>query len=134
MNNSRITPKERNLLKGAVRRVFSRSEIRKKVLDTSEINYKDPNRPRVTKWVTCQTCNQPTPKYLAQVDHIVPIVPTNSTLEDMSWDTVIDRTWCEEKNLATICKPCHKIKSKEENKLRRTNKLAKLGLTKKGKK
>lgn len=53
-----------------------------------------------------------------QVDHIDPIVPTDSALESMSWDTVIDRTWCEEHNLQAICIECHEEKTKQERKQR----------------
>lgn len=112
--------KERNLLKGAIRRVFSRSELRRKVLDASVINsYSDPTRPRVTKWCKCSGCGKMEPKYLMQVDHTEPLIPVNKSLEEMSWDEVINNTWCAEANLKPICKPCHKLKTKAENKERR---------------
>lgn len=120
MNNPRITPKERNLIKGAIRRVFSRSDLRRAVIASARVDgYFDPNRPRVTKWSKCQVCFQMTPEYLIECDHICPIVPIDTTLEAMSWDTVIDRAWCEQNNLKPTCKPCHKEKSKVEGKLRR---------------
>jgi 5-methylcytosine-specific restriction endonuclease McrA len=53
-----------------------------------------------------------------QVDHIDPIVPVDSALEVMSWDTVIDRTWCEENNLQAICTECHDEKTAKERKER----------------
>lgn len=117
--NPRITKKEQGLLKGAIRRVFSRSELRKFAILTSIIEYIDPKRPRVKKWSMCTECKQPTPTYLMQVDHIDPIIPISKSLDTMSWDDVIDRTWCEQKGLNPLCKPCHSKKTKEENKLRR---------------
>ena len=123
MNNPRITAKERNLIKGAIRRVFSRSTYRTAiVLMNRVLQYTDPKRPRVKKWSKCPLCDELTPTYLMQVDHIDPIVPIGTTLEDMSWDDVIDRIWCDQNNLQSICKVCHNIKSKEENKQRRLNK------------
>lgn len=120
MNNPRITAKERGLLKGAIRRVFARSELRRKILDKSVVvGYTDPTRPRVTKWCECNLCYKMEPKYLMQVDHVSPLVPLNSSLEDMSWDEVVDSTWCIDDNLMPICKPCHKIKTKQEAKMRR---------------
>jgi len=121
MNNPRMTVKERNPLKGAIRRVFSRSELRKKVLEASEFKgYIDPKRPRVKKWSLCRMCGTPTPTYLMQVDHIIPLVAIESSLEEMSWDEVVDRCWCSEESLQAICKdPCHKEKSRQEMKLRR---------------
>ena len=122
MKNPRITPKERNLIKGAVRRVFSRSELRLALIEKSRIQYHDAARPRVTKWSMCKACNKPTPTYLMQVDHVDPIVPIDQTLEDMTWDEVIDRVWCSPHNLNPLCKTCHLIKSKLEAKLRRASK------------
>lgn len=120
--NKRITPKERGLLKGAIRRVFSRSDIRRHVLEMAKIIHVDPTRPRVKKWGKCEDCKLPTPLYLMQIDHREPIVPVDATLEDMSWDTVINRTWCDKNGLAPVCKNCHTVKTKQENAIRRKNK------------
>lgn len=128
MANKNITPKERNLLKGAIRRVFSRSELRKRVLATADIEHIEATRPRVKKWSRCTECKKPTPKYLMQVDHVDPIVPIETTLEDMSWDTVIDRAWCDDKNLNPMCKDCHKAKTKLEQQQRRLAKKRKTGI------
>lgn len=117
--NNRISAKERGLLKGAIRRVFSRSELRRRALSTVGVEHFDGNRPRVKKWSWCTNCGEVIPTYLLQVDHIDPIIPINSTLESMSWDIVVDRTWCEENNLAPTCKSCHTQKTKAENKERR---------------
>lgn len=118
--SNKISAKERNLIKGAIRRVFSRSELRKKVIDNSTLLcYSDSSRPRVKTWCKCAVCEQPEAKSYMECDHIEPIVPIDSTLEEMSWDTVIDRIWCDESNLQAVCKACHKQKSKTENKLRR---------------
>lgn len=116
-------PKERNLIKGAIRRVFSRSELRRRALDKAHIkDYHDPSRKRVTRWGRCSTCNKLEPLYLLQIDHKEPIIPIDSTLEQMSWDEVVDNIWCDERNLQAVCKPCHKAKSKIENAQRRKNK------------
>lgn len=122
MSNPRITPKERNLLKGAIRRVFSRSELRKKVIDAAKVEHSDPKRPRVSKWSRCAVCEQIEAQYRMSVDHIDPIIPVDTALERMTWNTVIDRTWCEENNLQAICPPCHTQKSRLETKQRTENK------------
>ncbi len=112
-------PKERNLVKGAIRRVFSRSELRRKIIELAIVHHADDRRPRVKTWCLCPFCKQFIAKSYMQVDHIIPIVKTHETLEDLSWDEVIDRLWCNENNLIAICIDCHKKKSKEENKERR---------------
>lgn len=119
MKNPRITPKERNLLKGAARRVFSRSDLRKSVLDSAKVAHSDPKRPRVKTWYQCKECGHFDNANNVAVDHVIPIVDLKSSLEEMSWDELINRIWCEEKNLQVLCDSCHNIKTKAENKLRR---------------
>lgn len=123
MNNPK-NPKERNLLKGAVRRIFSRSELRNKALAKHDIKHYDENRPRVTKWSFCGECGLIEPKYKMQVDHVSPVIELTETLEDLTWDALVDRIWCNEENLRPLCQECHKFKSKEENKKRREYKKA----------
>jgi 5-methylcytosine-specific restriction endonuclease McrA len=128
--NKPLNPKERNLIKGALRRVFSRSELRRSALEACRIEHSDLKRPRVTKWGICSSCNVPTALYQMEVDHVIPLVPLDKELVDMSWDEVVDRLWCEISNLKPICKPCHKIKSKAESKIRRDLKKAKKSIDK----
>lgn len=45
------------------------------------------------------------------VDHIQPIVPVTGWI---SWDSCVERMFCEEDNLQVLCKACHDEKSKEE--------------------
>lgn len=117
--NKRITVKERNLLKGAIRRVFSRSELRRKIMDTAKVVRIDATRPRVKNWYSCKSCNGFYAQYEMQVDHTLPIIRLDEAFENVSLDTVVDRLWCEEWGLQPICVTCHKVKSKQENKLRR---------------
>lgn len=118
MNNPRINNKERGLIKGAIRRVFSRSDLRKAALDAASIDHSDPTRPRVQKWCKCAKCGQVVPKYTCDVDHIDPVVPIHVPLEAMDWDDLVNRVWCEAKNLQVMCDPCHREKTKKELKLR----------------
>ena len=117
--NPRISPKERGLLKGAIRRVFSRSDLRRKAMERQIIEHSDPKRPRVKKWAWCAICGEVTPAYTMAVDHIDPIVPVNTALEHMKWDDLIDNTWCDENKLQLLCPMCHNSKTKSENAERR---------------
>ncbi len=111
--------KERSLIKGALRRVFSRSELRRKALDACLVkDYSDPNRKRVTRWGRCSECKKLEPAYLLEIDHKEPLVPLDQTLEDMDWNQVIDRLWCDERNLQALCGECHDSKSGIERKER----------------
>jgi hypothetical protein len=121
--NPRITKKELGLLKGALRRVFSRSELRRRVVEAAVIpGYKDPDRPRVTKWVRCKSCGRPCPKYKAEADHEHPIIPVDQTLESMSFDDLVDNLWCPEYDINIVHRECHLVKSKAENRERRKRK------------
>lgn len=114
------TPKERNLIKGAIRRVFSRSELRRRALDASVVkDYSDPSRKRVTRWSRCAQCKTMVPTYKLEVDHIDPVIPIGETLEDQSWDQVVDRVWCDERLLQALCEDCHSTKTSAENAERR---------------
>lgn len=116
-------PKERGLIKGAIRRVFSRSELRKEALQLSRLEgYYNAERPRVTKWSRCPDCGESTPTYLMEVDHVIPVIGIAESLDDLTWDQLVDRLWCDIQNLRAICKPCHSQKSTQENKERRINK------------
>jgi 5-methylcytosine-specific restriction endonuclease McrA len=119
MDNPRISVKEWNLLKGAIRRVFSRSDLRRQALQRTLIDFKDPNRPRVTKWSWCQECGLIEPTYKMDVDHIVPVIPLDSSMKDMSLDELVDRIWCSIEGLRVLCKSCHDDKTAIENKVRR---------------
>jgi 5-methylcytosine-specific restriction endonuclease McrA len=123
----RFSPKERNLFKGALRRLFSRSDLRRNALKKVILeNYFDPNRPRAMRWGYCMECGLITPAYLLEVDHVEPIIRVDESLEDLTIETLVDRIWCNEDNLMPLCKPCHKEKTKAEAKLRRMHKNAKV--------
>jgi HNH endonuclease len=122
MKNPRITPRERGLIKGALRRVFSRSELRRAVIDASIVQHSDPQRPRVKKWCRCNVCKQPEAKSYMECDHLKPVVPVNTSFEDMSVDNFIDNLWCLIHNLQSICPKCHDLKTAEERKERKKRK------------
>ena len=120
--NERITKRERGLIKGALRRVFSRSELRRKVIDAAIVPHSDDSRKRVKTWVLCAECKKPEAKSNVVVDHINPVIPEHLSFEEMSVDTVIDRLWCEENNLQVLDESCHAIKTKAERARRKKKK------------
>jgi 5-methylcytosine-specific restriction endonuclease McrA len=52
------------------------------------------------------------------VDHIEPIMAVEDSGKEKDWNKVIQRMFCAEENLQTICSRCHKFKSNEEKKER----------------
>lgn len=119
MRNPRVTKKEYGLIKGGLRRVFGRSELRREVVANAVVKgYSDPKRKAVKFWVKCVTCGKMEAKSNVQVDHRAPVIPVDSSFEEMTLDEVVNRMWCEVKNLDIICKPCHISKSRAETKER----------------
>lgn len=119
MNNPRISAKDRNAIIGAIRRVFSRSDVRREVLESVKVvMHYDVAHPRVKHWSRCPLCKKTAPRYLFAVDHIDPVVPVNSSQIQMSWDDIVNRIFCDKSNLQPICKKCHRIKTAHERKLR----------------
>lgn len=108
------TPKDRNDIKGAIRRVFSRSELRNSIIDAAIVEHSDPARPKVKKWCLCNVCKKPEAKSYMEVDHILPVIPVDSSFEALGADATIDRIWCEKNNLQAICPACHLLKTNEE--------------------
>jgi len=134
-DNPRITAKERNNIKGALRQAFSRSDLRRSIINkTIDKDYFDRDRIRVKTWSKCTLCERMTPKSYMVVDHINPVVPVTSSFEEMSLDDFIDALWCEPSNLQACCNDCHAAKSSSENKERAANKRARRLSQKKKKK
>ncbi len=126
MKNPRISKREQSLIKGALRRVFGRSDLRQSIIKKNILTgYHDPKRKRVKFWVKCEECGGWEAKSNVQVDHIEPIIPIDKSFEEMTLDDVVNRLWCEESMLQLLCKPCHKMKTKAENKERRRLKVEK---------
>lgn len=50
------------------------------------------------------------------VDHIEPVVPVTGWV---SWDSCIERMFCERENLQVLCGSCHKVVTDDENKQRK---------------
>ncbi len=115
---SNITNKEKGLLKGALRRVFSRSELRQRILAKSRIEHSDITRPRVKNWSWCQECGHIVPTHTIDIDHINPVVPVNKKALDMTPNELVAAIWCDENNLQHLCSPCHDEKSSVERKQR----------------
>lgn len=112
--NSQLSAKERREILSSMKRVFSRSDARKRAIDRSKIKHFDPHRPRVKNWGQCQLCGDARTLSDLVVDHIYPIIPPHRCLSDYTWEEVVDSIWCSEDNLRAVCKECHHRKNKRE--------------------
>ena len=85
--------------------------------------HKTKKGPRGGKQYKCKKCKKAFANKDVQVDHIKPVVPTNTTLQDMDYNKIVSRIFCPPKNLQVLCKTCHKAKTKEERAERKEAKL-----------
>lgn len=87
---------------------------------------------RRVKFLCCECLKEVSQKEI-RVDHVDPVVPIegiplqNNGLPD--FNTYIDRLYCNKSNLQCICKSCHDLKSKQENKARKESKKEKAPAT-----
>lgn len=117
--NNRISKKDKALIKGSMRRIFARSEYHRRIKDSAYVEHSDPTRKRVKSWRRCQVCTKPEAKTNCVLDHLLPVVPINSSLEEMSIQEIADAIWCDEENLQVVCSACHFQKTLRENAQRR---------------
>lgn len=106
-----MTPKDKALIKSALRRAFARSDLHKEVEDAHRVEHSDPDSPRCKKWSWCGNCGQVVKSWKTQVDHILPVVPLNKTLDDMSIEEIAHRIFCDRSNLWVLDLTCHENKT-----------------------
>lgn len=71
----------------------------------------NPRTNRLAKHYKCRACQRDYPAKDVEVNHITSVVPTSGFT---SWDDVIERLFCEKEGLEVLCKPCHKLVTKQE--------------------
>lgn len=79
---------------------------------------KNPKTGRKCKLHKCEHCGNLFPQKDMQADHVNPVIPLTGF---DSWDKVIERLFCEVDGYQAVCRECHKIKTKEENRIRKEN-------------
>lgn len=73
---------------------------------------------RLAKHYECANCLGAFPAKQVEVNHKKPIVPVTGF---DNWTGVIERMFCDSKDLECLCKPCHQLVTKQENKERKEN-------------
>jgi hypothetical protein len=125
---------ERARIKGAIRRVFRLSPQMKEVLQAARVELppapKKDGTPGLKKQVKyrCACCGGLFPQKYVQVDHIEPVVPLHMSEDELTYDDIVYRIFCDKSNLQVLCsipaklnggKPsCHRIKTNKENFMR----------------
>lgn len=107
-----------------LKRSFSRSPVVKEVMNdvrSEEVWYKKDGTPASKPRVLfeCAECKERHMGKNVQCDHIEPVIPLNIPAKHMMLGVVCFRLFVKKDKLQVLCKPCHKLKSKEENRIRR---------------
>lgn len=110
----------------SLKREFTKSETVNNFKNSKKIYVhrykKNGDRHKVDSvYYACDCCGKSDLKDAdVQVDHIEPVIPVNIPTEHVCWNDIIEkRLFVSEDKLQLLCKPCHKEKTKEENRLRR---------------
>jgi 5-methylcytosine-specific restriction endonuclease McrA len=67
---------------------------------------------RLAQHYRCAECNDEFVAKDVEVDHIRPVIDPKRGFT--SWDDYINRLFCDKKNMQTLCKECHLVKTKQE--------------------
>ena len=126
---------KKRLIKGGIRRVFRQSIEMRVVLQSSRIELppktlKDGSVGKKNQVrYKCAVCGNLFSQKDVAVDHIDPVIPLHRSEEDLTIDEMAYRIWCNTNNLQVICNTtlkknngipsCHKIKTDEENFIRK---------------
>lgn len=70
------------------------------------------------EYYRCEKAGEIIPRSEKQVDHIEPVIPTD-TPWNRSWDYYRERLFVHESQLQVLCKKCHRGKTSTENTVRR---------------
>ena len=105
-------------IRGAIRRIFSRSpikiEVQMKVRREVPRYKKDGTRAKVDSvQYQCNVCKSWVGSTKIEVDHIIPVVEVNEK-GFVDWNMFVERLFCGPENLQVICDPCHDKKTHEE--------------------
>lgn len=126
---------KKRLIKGGIRRVFRQSIEMRVVLQSARVELppktlKDGSTGKKNQIrYKCAVCGELFSQKDVAVDHIEPVIPLHKSEEELTIDEMAYRIWCDIDNLQVVCNTtlkknngipsCHKIKTDEENFIRK---------------
>lgn len=111
-------------IRGAIRRIFSRSPVKQEVLkavrrESPKYNKNGERSKKDAVEYLCNNCKQYVGSTKVEVDHLQPVIEINE-LGFVDWNTFVDRLFCKADQLQVLCDPCHDIKTAQERKERQS--------------
>jgi len=102
-----------SVLRGGSRRWPPRNAVLNASKTIKKIN---PKSGRMAQHYRCAECKGEFPAKEVAVDHLQAVVDPATGF--VGWDTFIQRLYCDEDGMQTLCHTCHDIKTQEERKRR----------------
>lgn len=104
-------------IRGALRRVFSRSPVIREVMwkgrrEVAKYNKDGSRSKKDTVQYLCNVCNTYVGSTHVSVDHIVPVISVDEGFQD--WNEFVARLFCGANNLQIICDFDHNLKTQKE--------------------
>lgn len=104
-------------IRGALRRVFSRSPLIRDVLfkvrrEIPRYNKDGSRAKKDAVQYQCAVCKQWVGSTHVAVDHLVPVISVDDGFVD--WNEFVARLFCDASNLQVICEECHQKKTNAE--------------------
>ncbi|MGH7974921.1 MAG: HNH endonuclease signature motif containing protein [bacterium] len=117
---------QQSAIKGAIRRVFSRSDVKKEILykirrEVPRFNKDGSRGKKDAVQYQCKACKLWVGSTHVEVDHIIPVIEVNDQ-GFVDWNTYVERLFCGPENLQVLCDPCHDKKTHEEQQTRQAMK------------
>lgn len=105
-------------IRGAIRRIFSRSPVKIEVLrkvrrEIPRYNQDGSRGKRDAVQYQCAACKEWVGSTKVEVDHILPVIEVNEK-GFVDWNMFVERLFCGPANLQVICDPCHDKKTRDE--------------------
>lgn len=105
-------------IRGAIRRIFSRSPVKIEVLkkvrrEIPRYNKNGSRGKRDAVQYQCAVCKSWVGSTKVEVDHVIPVIEVNEK-GFVDWNLFVERLFCGPENLQVICDPCHDKKTAVE--------------------
>jgi len=108
---------QNSMIRGAIRRTFSRSPVVREVLmagrrEVPKYNKDGSLAKKPAVQYQCEVCSTWVSSTKVSVDHIDPVISVDDGFVD--WNQFVDRLFCDKTNLQRICDDCHDKKTASE--------------------
>jgi 5-methylcytosine-specific restriction endonuclease McrA len=109
-------------IRGAIRRIFSRSPVKRDVLmavrrERPKFNQDGSRSKKDAVEYMCNLCKQYVGSTKVEVDHLEPVIEINE-VGFVDWNTFVTRLFCTVEKLQVLCDPCHDKKTHDEQQKR----------------